>query len=98
MAMLAPAAVSAAPAPAQRRGRVAVRGGFGGGYSGYNRGFYRPFYRPYDPFWDPFYSPGYGYGYGYSRPRTTGELKLKLDKPVKDSSLYIDNGFVGPAN
>lgn len=51
------------------------------------------------------YSP-YGFGYGYYRPawsypayplyavRNTGQVKIDTD--MKDASLYIDGGFVGP--
>ena len=53
------------------------------------------------------YAPyGFGYGYGYYRPgwsypayplyavHNTGQVKIDTD--MKDASLYIDGGFVGP--
>ena len=59
----------------------------------------RPYVRPYPYF---YYGPGwYGYPYRYPggyysfRPAyATGEVKI--DTNLKDASLYIDSGYVGP--
>jgi len=51
-------------------------------------GFYRPFGFGYGPGW---YYP-YAYAYGI-RP-AMGEVKL--DTHLKDASVYVDGGYVGP--
>jgi hypothetical protein len=51
-------------------------------------GFYRPFGFGYAPGW---YHP---YGYAYTIRPATGEVKL--DTHLKDASVYVDGGYVGP--
>ena len=63
----------------------------------------RVYARPYG-FWGPtwggywggpgYWGPGY-YGYGYSYPQT-GEVKI--DTHLKDASVYVDGGYVGPVS
>ena len=68
---------------------------------------YAPVVRPYVPVVRSYAPYGrYGFGYGYYRPawsyppyplyavQTTGQVKIDTD--MKDATLYIDGGFVGP--
>ena|SRR5437764_11872073 len=52
-------------------------------------------YAYYGPAWRGYWGPGY-WGpqyYGYSYPQT-GEVKI--DTKMKDGSVYVDGGYVGP--
>jgi len=84
----------AVPSMAQM-GRRAVRPYYAGprvvirpyGYWGWGGGYWGPGY------WGPgYWGPAY---YGYSYPNT-GEVKI--DTHLKDASVYVDGGYVGPVN
>jgi hypothetical protein len=55
--------------------------------------FVRPYYYGY-------YGPVYGYGYpyyaGYPAGPAAGEVKI--DTHLKDASVYVDGGYVGPVH
>src|SRR3954470_12535956 len=52
-------------------------------------------YRPFGWYGTGFYGPVWRYpGYPYAVRPTTGEVKIDTD--MKDASLYVDGGFVGP--